>query len=32
MHPNRYARRTVLWGMVLAAGLCATTSYGQPDP
>jgi pilus assembly protein CpaC len=32
MHPNRYARRTVLWGMVLAAGLFATTSYGQPDP
>jgi pilus assembly protein CpaC len=31
MHPNRYARRTVLWGMVLAAGLCVTTSYGQ-DP
>ena len=32
MHPIRYARRTVLWGMVLAAGLFATTSYGQPDP
>jgi pilus assembly protein CpaC len=32
MHPNRYARRTVLWGMVLAAGLCVTTAYGQPDP
>jgi pilus assembly protein CpaC len=31
MHPNRYARRTVLWGMVLAAGLCVTTSFGQ-DP
>lgn len=30
MHPNRYARRTVLWGTVLAAGLCVTMSYGQP--
>jgi len=29
MHPNRYARRTVLWGTVLAAGLCVTASYGQ---
>jgi pilus assembly protein CpaC len=31
MHPNRYARRTVLWGTILAAGLCISTSYGQ-DP
>ena len=31
MHPNRYARRTVLWGTILAAGLCVTTAYGQ-DP
>ena len=30
MHPNRFARRTVLWGTILAAGLYATTSYGQP--
>jgi len=29
MHPNRYARRTVLWGTILAAGLCVTASYGQ---
>ena len=29
MHPNRYARRTVLWGTVLAIGLCATVSYGK---
>ena len=29
MHPKRLARRTVLWGTVLAAGLCITTSYGQ---
>ena len=31
MHPNRLARRTVLWGTILAAGLCITASYGQ-DP
>jgi pilus assembly protein CpaC len=29
MHPNRYARRTVLWGTILAAGLCATVSRAQ---
>jgi len=29
MHPNRYARRTVLWGTILAAGLCVTASFGQ---
>ena len=29
MHPKRLARRTVLWGTVLAAGLCVTTSFGQ---
>ena len=37
MHPNRYARRTVLWGTVLAAGLCVDdelmgNSPKQPAP
>lgn len=32
MHPKRYARRTVLWGTILAAGLCATASFAQQPP
>ena len=30
MHPKRNTRRPLLWGLVLVAGLTATTTYGQP--
>jgi pilus assembly protein CpaC len=30
MHPKRYVRRTLLWGLVLAAGVIGATAYGQP--
>ncbi|HSQ55890.1 MAG TPA: hypothetical protein VLM40_09090 [Gemmata sp.] len=29
MHPKRNARRPLLWGLVLVAGLSATATYGQ---
>lgn len=29
MHPNRYARRPLLWGIVLLTGVCATIAMAQ---
>src|SRR5262249_45782358 len=30
MHPKQNARRPLLWGLTLAAGLIGTTAFGQP--
>src|SRR5947199_8956227 len=29
MHPNKYARRPLLWGLTLAAGLVGSAALGQ---